>query len=333
MKRIKWGVALLLICFLVCSCGSTNNNNPPAEGAAQPATETASSGEEQKTAEPTAEASDTVSANGYTVKIVAVHKTADSNGEPIAAMEFLFTNENAEPVSFMSVAQVTAFQNGIELHKDEMFLERDYDWDSFYTEIKDGATISVFHAIPLQNAEDPVEIAVNLMDMNTYQKAASATIKLELTSSEPAPEKDESEEASSKTSEVKEEQGSDTVSSGGVTVKIVAVHKTKDSNGDPMAAAEFLFTNENADPISFMSAAQITAFQNGIELYKDEMFLERDYDWDSFYTEIKDGATISVFRALPLQNEEDPVDIKVDLLDTENWVVSATTTITMELDD
>ena len=33
--------------------------------------------------------------------------------------------ENAEPVSFMSVAQVTAFQNGIELHKDEMFLERE----------------------------------------------------------------------------------------------------------------------------------------------------------------------------------------------------------------
>ena len=240
--------------------------------------------------------------------------------------------ENAEPVSFMSVAQVTAFQNGIELHKDEMFLERDYNWDSFYTEIKDGATISVFHAIPLQNEEDPVEIAVNLMDMSSYQKAASTTIKLELTSSEPVPEKDDSKEASSKT-EVKEEQGSDTVSSGGVTIKIVAVHKTKDSNGDPMAAAEFLFTNDNAEPISFMSAAQVTAFQNGIELHKDEMFLERDYDWDSFYTEIKDGATISVFRALPLQNEEDPVDIKVDLLDTENWVVSASTTVSIDLED
>ena len=332
MKKIKWGVALLLICFLFCSCGNTNNNNPAAEGAAQPATETASPGEEQKTADSSAEASDTVSANGYTVKIVAVHKTADSNGEPIAAMEFLFTNENAEPVSFMSVAQVTAFQNGIELHKDEMFLERDYNWDSFYTEIKDGATISVFHAIPLQNEEDPVEIAVNLMDMSSYQKVASTTIKLELTSSEPVPEKDDSKEASSKT-EVKEEQGSDTVSSGGVTIKIVAVHKTKDSNGDPMAAAEFLFTNDNAEPISFMSAAQVTAFQNGIELHKDEMFLERDYDWDSFYTEIKDGATISVFRALPLQNEEDPVDIKVDLLDTENWVVSASTTFSIDLED
>ena len=86
MKKIKWGVALLLICFLFCSCGNTNNNNPAAEGAAQPATETASPGEEQKTADSSAEASDTVSANGYTVKIVAVHKTADSNGEPIAAM-------------------------------------------------------------------------------------------------------------------------------------------------------------------------------------------------------------------------------------------------------
>ena len=52
MKKIKWGVALLLICFLFCSCGNTNNNNPAAEGAAQPATETASPGEEQKTDTP-----------------------------------------------------------------------------------------------------------------------------------------------------------------------------------------------------------------------------------------------------------------------------------------
>ena len=66
--------------------------------------------------------------------------------------------------------------------------------------------------------------------------------------------------------EKKEESSSDTIRANGYTVQIVNLLKTKDSNGEPMAAAEFLFTNENAEPISFI------AFQDGIELTKDEMF-------------------------------------------------------------
>lgn len=125
-------------------------------------------------------ASDTISSNGYTVKIVDLHKTKDSNGDPIAATEFLFTNENVEPVSFMGATSITAFQNGIELTKDEMVLEDDYDWDSYYTEIKDGATISVFHAIPLQNETDPVELSVDIMDFSDWSALASTTVKFDL---------------------------------------------------------------------------------------------------------------------------------------------------------
>ena len=203
MRRKRRIAILLLVCFLICSCGKSGNSNP--DGPEQAPTEEASSDEAQDKGEASAEVSDTASANGYTIKIVAVHKTKDSNGEPIAAMEFLFTNENAAPVSFMSVAQATAFQNGIELRKDEMFLEKDYDWDSFYTEIKDGATIPVFHAIPLQNENDPVEVTVDLIDQNTNKKAASAAARFELSSADATLEKEDGEETASETSEAQED--------------------------------------------------------------------------------------------------------------------------------
>ena len=123
-----------------------------------------------------AEQSDTVSLNGYTVKVVAVHVTKDSNGDPLAAVELQYTNENAEPMSLMSCTNIKGFQNGIELHKSELFLNRDYDWDSYYTEVKDGATITVFRALPLQNTDDPVEIYVDIYNWSSGDNATVKTV-------------------------------------------------------------------------------------------------------------------------------------------------------------
>ncbi len=99
----------------------------------------------------------------------------------MAAIELLFTNENSTPASFMSCAQVTGFQNGIELFKEEMFLENDYDWDTDYINIKDNATITVFKALPLRNTDDPIELTVDVGDMSTGEFFASTTVKMDLT--------------------------------------------------------------------------------------------------------------------------------------------------------
>ena len=37
-------------------------------------------------------------------------------------------------------------------------------------------------------------------------------------------------------------------------------------------------------------------------------------------------------EAFLLQNEKDPIDIRVDLLNTGNWTVSVSTTISIDLD-
>ena len=116
-------------------------------------------------------------------------------------------------------------------------------------------------------------------------------------------------------------------------MKIVAVHKTVDSYGAPMAAVELEFTNENSDPVSLMFAASIEVFQNGKEMVADEMYLENDFDWDSFDTQIKDGATITAFVPKPLDNAEDPVEVKVGLFDPSSHFGIATAQVEMNLVD
>lgn len=168
MKKM---IAILLVMasvLLVSACGANN--------ASETNTKTIAAG--QTAAESTT--TDTASANGYTVKIVSAYKTIDSNGDPMAAVELEFTNANSTPASFMSCAQLKGFQNGVELRKDEMFLERDYDWDSYYTEIKAGATISVFRPLPLQNETDPIELSVEIIDISNGKRLSSASATVEL---------------------------------------------------------------------------------------------------------------------------------------------------------
>lgn len=281
MKKSLMIVITTVTVLLLTACGGTSieSETDPSDIGKTETTEkkTEKNSEQEKTEELVQESnSDTISADGLTVKIVDIHKTKDYEGHPILAAEFLFTNDNAEPTSFMWPISVTAFQNGIELTNEELVLDmanKDFDWDSEDKDIKDGATITVFHPIALQNETDPVEIIVEIINTDYLTVSASTTIEYNLDSDTESSSTDEEKqvEKEDKQEDIteavdKEESLSDTISANGYTVQIVNHHKTKDSNGEPMAAAEFLFTNENEEPISFI------AFQDGIELTKDEMF-------------------------------------------------------------
>ena len=281
MKKSLIIVITTVTVLLLTACGGTSieSETDPSDIGKTETTEkkTEKNSEQEKTEELVQESnSDTISADGLTVKIVDIHKTKDYEGHPILAAEFLFTNDNAEPTSFMWPISVTAFQNGIELTNEELVLDmanKDFDWDSEDKDIKDGATITVFHPIALQNETDPVEIIVEIINTDYLTVSASTTIEYNLDSDTESSSTDEEKqvEKEDKQEDIteavdKEESLSDTISANGYTVQIVNLHKTKDSNGEPMAAAEFLFTNENEEPISFI------AFQDGIELTKDEMF-------------------------------------------------------------
>ena len=114
------------------------------------------------------------SANGYSVRLMAAHRASDSAGNPIAAVEMVFTNDNSAPASFMSCAKITGSQNGVQLPGDEMSLEQDYDWDSAAAEVKDGASITVFRPLPLQNVDDPVQITIEIVDASGWGRTLSS---------------------------------------------------------------------------------------------------------------------------------------------------------------
>jgi len=95
-------------------------------------------------------------------------------------------------------------------------------------------------------------------------------------------------------------------------------------------AVEIKFTNNNSTPVSFMQCAQIIGFQDGIQLHRDNMYLTHEYDWSGYDTQIKDGATITIFFPMPLNNTTSPVELKADILDYHSHRVLVTAQTTIE---
>lgn len=114
----------------------------------------------------------------------------------------------------------------------------------------------------------------------------------------------------------------------GLTVSIDAIHLTKDSDGNDIIALECLFTNDNAEAVSFDSGVvMVTAFQDGTELGYDQISLECNYDWSAAEKQIKDGATITVFKPIPLRNTTSDVEVNVTLYSIDgNQYADATRT-------
>ena len=176
MKKIISILLVVGLVFMIAACGSSTSANTPS----QTAKGAESAVEESEDQSNSTEEPGVCQANGYTVKVIAAHLTADSNGDPLAALEMSFTNDNSSPASFMSTAQAKIFQGGVQMNKDELFLERNFDWDSYYTEVKDGATITVFRAFPLHDTETPIEVVIDIVDMANGKFLASTTAQMDL---------------------------------------------------------------------------------------------------------------------------------------------------------
>lgn len=154
-KKLLLCALILALALSLCACGSSTMAD------AEPIT-------------------DTCTANGYAVQIVGAHLLYGANGDAQVAVELNYTNSNAEATSFMSVGQVRVFQNGVEQQTDGMVLGDGFAWDSYYTQIKDGASTSVFVAKPVSSETDPVEVNVEIINQNNGKIIAKAAATLEM---------------------------------------------------------------------------------------------------------------------------------------------------------
>ncbi|MBR0161935.1 MAG: DUF5067 domain-containing protein [Oscillospiraceae bacterium] len=164
MKKLICILLAIAMIMTLGACGQEKQNDLPAEQV------------EEKTEESAETEYNTAKANGYTVKIISATKTNDQSGNVILAVKMQFTNENAEPAAFNSVANINCYQDGAAVHRDQIFLLNNYDWDSANTEIKDGETINVYCPIPVDDVNKQAEIVVELYNMESITPVASAAV-------------------------------------------------------------------------------------------------------------------------------------------------------------
>ena len=81
-------------------------------------------------------------------------------------------------------------------------------------------------------------------------------------------------------------------------------------DGTDIIRVNFTFTNPTSEPIYFVSAFSIKAFQNGVEL---DSRIDKDVNSEEGHDlirEIMDGASLDVFRTFTLRDDS-PVEVRV----------------------
>ena len=100
---------------------------------------------------------------------------------------------------------------------------------------------------------------------------------------------------------------------GDYTVVIDSCRFAKDITDEPVVIVKYIFSNvENDSPVSFASAIEEQAYQNGVSL-TESFILESDakYDFSDQTKEIKKGATLEVEVAYELHDPSADVEVEV----------------------
>ncbi len=97
------------------------------------------------------------------------------------------------------------------------------------------------------------------------------------------------------------------------TVSIDSCNLATDYEGNPAAVISMTFANNSDETISFMGAADVQAFQNGIELNSTIITSSHvEYDEQSIYNDVKPKAKLVVQEAYQLDSG-DPLTVEVSV--------------------
>ncbi len=117
--------------------------------------------------EKTEEVKEVVSDNGMvdetcTVAIKDCFLTTNNDGKDVIVVNFDFSNSGDKGISFSSIIDTKAFQDGIELTKSfHMYKNPQFNDDNNSKEVKQGATLGTQIAYEVYNTDSPVEVEVS----------------------------------------------------------------------------------------------------------------------------------------------------------------------------
>lgn len=221
----------------------------------------------------------------YGVEINNSFMTDDGEGSDLVVVELTFKNESDSATSFGSAITTKLFQNDVELKSGYLpYNHPSYDSDASsnsYTDIKAGASIDVQMVYVLNDKKSPIEI--KCIDWESFDQAVvlESEIKLDGTSV-------------------------DTSSKYSFTVEGAFVGVDEYSEV-PEVILVCEFANNSDETISFSSALEGQAFQDGREL--SEAYL---YGTNSLtYEDVQPGKTVAVLLAWKLNSADAPVELTV----------------------
>lgn len=155
MRKMLFGVLLLMLVFSLCACGAAE---PAAEEATEPAAEEqAAEPAQDNTTEATADAA-------YVVELLDAQKLTNYEGKEVFTVFYNFTNNSEETTSAMVALYIKAFQDGIQLEtsylsEGDLPEDKAGTYDNDWKDIRPGTTLECYAAFELDSASD-VEVEV-----------------------------------------------------------------------------------------------------------------------------------------------------------------------------
>ena len=121
---------------------------------------------------------------------------------------------------------------------------------------------------------------------------------------------DEKKSATEETATETTDNATATIGDFEVTIKDYEL--IQDDEGKNAVFVSFDFTNNSQDVASFDYSLYAEGFQNGVELDFATIYNgERDDEYDNKYKDIQPGTTIAVKEAYLVQDQDNPITIKV----------------------
>ena len=176
---MKKKVIILAMAAAMCSaallagCGeetTTSTPSAPASSSASSAAPAESSSTVESKTEPSAETGKG-DIGKYNVEVLGVKVVKNSDNEDVAIINVNFTNvSNDEAANYGTSIVTEVYQDGVQLQTTAANRDQ-YDFDSYYTNVKKGASVKVDYCIKLSNTTSPIEVELSeAFTVNSNQK-------------------------------------------------------------------------------------------------------------------------------------------------------------------
>ncbi len=153
-KKIKWWmivIAVILVAALFKGCSGDDSTGGTDNTSNSSASAQKSNNEMQ----------DKGTLGNYEVEILSAKLSKDYEGKDVVIIEYNFTNNGDDAMSFSVALIDKVFQDGIELEHSYFIDNNDYDAGNTSKEIKKGKSITVQSAFVLNDTTTPIEVEVS----------------------------------------------------------------------------------------------------------------------------------------------------------------------------